>query len=598
MEKTVTLYWGTGINRDNIPYNITSYLAECISQSVASVWMLQTRDTATIRLDATAITAGDIMDVDYIQAGEDYYYVDGVQMLSGMTAELSIVPDYINSIGGLSDNAARISGWVTRAHVAKADDTLFSNTIPEPYTPSAPLVITGWEKLTGDDQKYGMTLIAANVDLTQASTTEAMVYKAASEADAGGECVVPYLPAMPSSQGADTTAESVTVMPLPSGNRGRKIPATTLYDYNDATIRRGIQAVRSLGMEDTITASYVLPGYWTGNFTVVGPSVGGPFINEINGIRHNLTPSSDGLTLAVPGQAAYHNKKVSATLNNFVLLSMCSGDKEIFDAADLRHEGDTKPTFAAYSDPAPDGRPYCQPRYYDGTDCPDLLHAVQGETWQSAPLRYIGKSGSAIDTVTYRRKMDNLEYNYGVQKVQSGMQIAQAGINAASNALSSYNPLGIAAGMVGAVKDIVLTAAQQKQALTNTAYNIGTTKLDYQISQHITVPEIAFPQSESLQNYVGNGFYLYRICMSPADCKRLDDYLTMYGYAQDKPYAPSDLTNRKSYNYIKMSDVHIANTGLRKKPRRYIQGAEEQLSQGIRVWHTTITADLTGVDNA
>ena len=387
-------------------------------------------------------------------------------------------------------------------------------------------------------------------------------------------------------------------MPLPSGNRGRKIPATTLYSYNDATIRRGIQAVRSLGMEDTITASYVLPGYWTGNFTVVGPSVGGPFYNKIDGMRHNLTPNSDGLTLAVPGQSAYHNKKVSATLNNFVLLSMCSGDKEVFDAADLRHGDDTKPTFAAYSDPAPDGRPYCQPMYYDGTDCPDLLHAVQGETWQSAPLRYIGKSGSAIDTAIYRRKMDNLEYNYGAQKVQSGMQIAQAGLNAASNALSSYNVLGMAAGMVGAVKDIALTTAQQKQALTNTAYNIGTAKLDYQISQHITVPEIAFPQSESLQNYVGNGFYLYRTCMSPADCKRLDDYLTMYGYAQDKPYAPSDLTNRKSYNYIKMSDVHIANTGLRKKPRRYIQGAEEQLSQGIRVWHTAITANLTGVDNS
>lgn len=594
MEKTVTLYWGTGINRDNIPYDITAYLAGCISQSVASVWMLQTRDTATIRLDATAITAGDIMDVDYIQAGEDYYYVDGVQMLSGMTAELSIVPDYINSIGGLSDNAARISGWVTRAHVAKVNDTLFSNTIPEPYTPSAPLVITGWEKLTGDDQTYGMTLIAANVDLTQASTTEAMVYKAASEADeTGGQCVVPYLPAMPSSQGADTTAESVTVMPLPSGNRGRKIPATTLYSYGNADIRRGIQAVRSLGMEDTITASYVLPAYWTGTITSAGA-----FYSEIDGVRYNITPSSDGLTLAVPGQDTYRNKKVSATLNNFVLLSMCSGDKEIFEAADLRHGGDTKPTFSAYSDPAPDGRPYCQPRYYDGTDCPDLLHAVQGETWQSAPLRYIGKSGSAIDTVTYRRKMDNLEYNYGVQKVQSGMQIAQAGLSAASNALSSYNILGMAAGMAGAIKDIALTTAQQKQALTNTAYNIGTTKLDYQISQHITVPEIAFPQSESLQNYVGNGFYLYRICMSPADCKRLDDYLTMYGYAQDKPYAPSDLTNRKSYNYIKMSDVHIANTGLRKKPRRYIQGAEAQLSQGIRVWHTTITADLTGVNNS
>ena len=235
--------------------------------------------------------------------------------------------------------------------------------------------------------------------------------------------------------------------------------------------------------------------------------------------------------------------------------------------------------------------------YYDGTDCPDLLHAVQGETWQSAPLRYIGKSGSAIDTVTYRRKMDNLEYNYGAQKMQGGLQLARAGINAASNAANADSILGSIAGMAGGITDIALTTAQQKQALANMSYNIGTTKLDYQISQHITVPEIAYPQGESLQNYVGNGFWLYRICMSPADCKRLDDYLTMYGYAQDKPYTQSDLTNRKSYNYIKMSDVHIANTGLRKKPRRYIQGAEAQLSQGIRVWHTTITADLTGVDN-
>ena len=597
MEKTVTLYWGTGINRDNIPYDITAYLAGCISQYVPSVWMLQTRDRATIRLDATAITAGDIMDIDYVRAGEDYYFADHVQMLSGMTAEITLTPDYIDSIGGLADNASLISGWVTRAHVAKADDTLFANTIPEPYTPSAPLVITGWEKLTGDDQTYGKTLIAANVDLTQASVTEAMVYAAAADTDtdkATDKCVVPYLPPLPAGDGtADTTAETVTVLPLPSGNRGRKIPATTLYDFSNATIRRGIQAVRSLGMEDTITASYVLPAYWTGTITGAGA-----YYSEIDGVRHNITPSSDGLTLAVPGQAAYHNKKVSATLNNFVLLSMCSGDKEIFDAADLRHGGDTKPTFSAYSDPAPDGRPYCQPVYYDGAECPDLMHAVQGETWQTAPLRYIGKSGSAIDTVTYRRKMDNLEYNYGAQKMQGGLQIARAGVSAASNALNANNILGMAAGMAGGIMDIAATTASAKQALANMSYNIGTTKLDYQISQHITVPDIAFPQSDSVQNYVGNGFYVYRICMSPADCQRYDDYLTMYGYAQDKPYAPSDLTNRKSYNYIQMSDVHIANTGLRKKPRRYIQGAEEQLSQGIRVWHTAITADLTGVDNA
>lgn len=300
-------------------------------------------------------------------------------------------------------------------------------------------------------------------------------------------------------------------------------------------------------------------------------------------------------------------------MNEFVLLSMCSGDKQMFDAQDLRNDSG-KPQFVAFADPAPDGRPYCQPTYYEGGTCPDFAHAVQGATWQNAPLAYSQASGSAISTAEYAMKMANLSDNYGTQKRTQALEMTQSGLNLAKDAigtltndsiLDELNPvkqagemaqagIGLASGAIGIANQRLKNA----QANRNTEYLMNATRLAYNISQRVVVPEIRFPQATSLQNYIGNGFYLYRICMSEADCKRFDKFLTMYGYAQDKAFEASDLTNRSSFNYIRMSDVQIANTGNAHMPRRYILGAEAQLSQGVRVWHVAITNNFEGITNS
>ena len=612
MEAKVTIYWGTGIDPQNIPYNINEYLAGRDRLSVSAVWTLQTKDLSKIRLDAVAIkSAGqDIMDADYLTVEKDCYFIGEIVMLSEMTAELTLIPDYIDSLGGLSALKGKISGWVSRSHVALADDKLFENVIEEPFTPSAPLEITGYEKLTGDDTTWGTTVVAANVDLTKIVKNEALEYKTAS----GETAIIPQLQPVPSAGTAEENkvAECFSYITLPvAGNKKRIIPATACFPFRSTGIQKGIQTARSLGMEDTITAEYVLPDYWgTATLGVEDEETLTAVFTSLHGVKKELAPTNPKLSLAVPG--TYNNKKVSSKMNEFVLISMCSGDKQMFDAQDLRNDSG-KPKFIAFSDPAPDGRPYCQPKYFEGGICPDFAHAVQGATWQNAPLAYNQASGSAISTAEYAMKMSNLSDNYGTQKTTQALEMTQSGLNLASKTigtltndsiLDELNPikqageaaqagLGLASGAIGMVNQGLKNA----QANRNAEYQMNATRLAYNVSQRVVIPEIRFPQATSLQNYIGNGFYIYRVCMSEADCKRFDKFLTMYGYAQDKAFAPSDLTNRSSFNYIKMSDVQIANTGNTHMPRRYILGAEAQLSQGVRVWHVAITNNFEGITN-
>lgn len=612
MEAKVTIYWGTGIDPQNIPYNINEYLAGRDRLSVSAVWTLQTKDLSKIRLDAIEIKSNgqDIMDADYLTVEKDCYFIGAIIMLSEMTAEITLIPDYIDSLGGLSALKGKISGWVSRSHVALADDKLFSNVIEEPFTPSAPLEITGYEKLTGDDTTWGTTVVAANVDLTKIVKNEALEYKTAS----GETAIIPQLQPVPSAGTAEENkvAECFSYITLPvAGGKKRVIPATACFPFKSTGIQKGIQTARSLGMEDTITAEYVLPDYWgTATLGVEDDETLTAVFTSLHGVKKELAPTNSKLTLAVPG--TYKNKKVSAKLNEFVLMSMCSGDKQMFDAQDLRNSSG-KPVFVAFSDPAPDGRPYCQPKYYEGGTCPDFAHAVQGATWQNAPLVYNQASGSAISTAEYAMKMANLSDNYGTQKTTQALEMTQSGLNLASKTigtltddsiLDELNPvkqageaaqagLGLASGTIGMVNQGLKNA----QANRNAEYQMNATRLAYNVSQRVVVPEIRFPQATSLQNYIGNGFYIYRVCMSEADCKRFDKFLTMYGYAQDKAFETSDLTNRSSFNYIKMSDVQIANTGSTRMPRRYVLGAEVQLSQGVRVWHTSITNNFEGITN-
>ena len=612
MEAKVTIYWGTGIDPQNIPYNINEYLAGRERLAVSAVWTLQTKDLSKIRLDAVAIkSAGqDIMNADFLTVEKDCYFIGEIVMLSEMTAEITLIPDYIDSLGGLSVIAGKISGWDSRAHVALADDKLFSNVIEEPFTPSAPLEITGYEKLTGDDTTWGTTVVAANVDLTKIVKNEALEYKTSS----GETAIIPQLQPVPSAGTAEENkvAECFSYINLPvAGSKKRVIPATACFPFRSTGIQKGIQTARSLGMEDTITAEYVLPDYWgTATLGVEDEETLTAVFTSLHGVKKELVPTNSKLTLAVPG--TYKNKKVSAKMNEFVLMSMCSGDKQMFDAQDLRNDSG-KPVFVAFSDPAPDGRPYCQPKYYEGGTCPDFAHAVQGATWQNAPLVYGQASGSAISTAEYAMKMANLSDNYGTQKKTQALEMTESGLNLASKTigtltndsiLDELNPvkqageaaqagLGLASGTIGMVNQGIKNA----QANRNTEYQMNAARLAYNVSQRVVVPEIRFPQATSLQNYIGNGFYIYRVCMSEADCKRFDKFLTMYGYAQDKPFEASDLTNRSSFNYIKMSDVQIANTGNVHMPRRYVLGAEAQLSQGVRVWHVAITNNFEGITN-
>lgn len=108
-------------------------------------------------------------------------------------------------------------------------------------------------------------------------------------------------------------------------------------------------------------------------------------------------------------------------------------------------------------------------------------------------------------------------------------------------------------------------------------------ELQYQnnMSTNMQAPDIKYARADSIQNYVGNGVTVFRTRPSIEDTKRLDKRLTMYGYAQDKPFERSDMTNRRWFNYLQLSSLTIkTDMGL------YLRMlAQTELLSGVRIWH-------------
>lgn len=524
---TIRLYYNTGFDEKNRPCDI-SVINNAAYTDFDSNYLYQQLD-----LNTTRIKAGwsDVRDVDYVRIGDTYYIVTGVSMLSPQTAELTLQVDPLLSMGGMSQ-VDNIEGWLTRGHVARADDALFVNTIAEPWQPSAPLVIDGMERL-GPAPADELNLVLSTVKLTDIEHV-AEVYSTEAGSVIQGRITIPKIP-----EAAERCTFSV-------GAYGFVYPAGSVYNYDYAGIKDAINDVRSLGIESAIITAYQIPR----NFTTLDAPAGTALIRALANTPVVVTPQNLNYKY---GTRNVNNNKVYALYNNYVVLSSCSGDRLEWPAEDIYSGGDS-PAFRHMADLSPAGRPYIQPTKYHGSDTVMYQEAVKGEEWYRLPYAYTGASGS---------RMIEANYSRGLQR-----GLLQMGEIVASN-------LG---GIDGLAKSVVGVAGG--------VMDIQASKIDAETRKNIVAPEISFPQEYGAQAYLGNIFYVYRTRLSDQDMLRADNFLTQYGYAQDKALTKTDFYTRQNYNYIKATNVNIIAEGY---PLRLRNQCADMLVSGVRLWHVLPT---------
>lgn len=598
---TVTLYKNTGFNTGNIP-DSPAVLAKATSFTVDAVFEWQSRGLANIRVKADWDT---IKDVDYcaMANGTDtaYYVVTNVTMRSGVTAELQLTLDPLTSAGGV-DNVTVISGWAKRAHAAS--DTIFDNILPEPWGPSNRLVIRK-KKVIHDSPSGYKNLVVATCNLYQVNNYQAQLAKVAESEDAQG-VAWPELPVMPEPEEGETNTwkggSTVTFTEQTGDTHDYKLPGLYVYDLEDDIVTRGINTVRSLGIESAIASMYVIPAddvtLHETSLTVQVPIPGDhkiPILKLYDHVTGKVTEYTSGMPYLY---ATTKNKKALALYSGYIVTSLASGDSKSYSAYDL-YAGGSSPDFAVTCDPSPDGTVYCQPTWYEGAQTQKLEQAVSSTPWYNAGFTYTTASGSAIMQMNAARARTSMTLQQDYAQQGYKIQADQNNISGLQNFVTSLTQLAVSgfaldtAGMVGAAGNMIFgkenyelqnqqikLASNQSETMYNRA--MGDNIFNTNVQANVVAPTNAFPITVSAANYFGHAFLITQTTLSDNDLARFDKFLTAYGYAQDRALTDGDLTSRTHFNYVLATDVVLTSPVA---PQSVLQGISDMFASGIRIWH-------------
>lgn len=597
----VTAYKNTGINSVNTidkPTRLSA--AEHIDFPVLDI--LQAEFLNSIRVKATR---DQVKDVDFVvlQNLENvldtfFYSVESftstsidVQMLS-ITFDALLTLEFIEN--GI-ENIKFLDGITERHHVSKEEDIYGAFTEDDPLLiPSKELGFI--EKSFYQMSGIGGTVIRSTVDLlATANSDDATTYT-----DAEGNSVTVPTPAKP--------LESSTIFGfhLGTGESVYSVGGVAMYNGDDENTQKGIERLRNLGIEQSaITASYRMLKDVDYIETHSGTD---PKFDTISGIYAEGTIGDEFFAFEYDNDVK--NKRVLyGNCNMYEMISTSSGMRMTFKPEDLCLNGDgellSAPVAFRLTDPRPEGRPYYGFKFFKGVDQAQFSYfanAVAGSQWASSPLVYTGFSGSSLAEVRYNTEIEGMRLSTSQQTAQINAELTKDNIRRVANfatgsaALlsSALNPnyermtgrMGDLAGQVfaNAYERSILeedAAFNKSQIEERYAYNARKELMELKLGTTIVAPEVHFPNSDTLRDFLGNGVYIIQYRPHSSDRKKLDRILEMYGYKDTKVLEPSDFTNRSKFNYVQANSVTIGGTA----PKWIREAAKEQIANGVRVWH-------------
>lgn len=567
---SVTLYKNTGLSPGNVVDDLsllTRWFGGGSIEVPNPVAVKQEKGIISIKVN---IQYTSIESVDYAIIGKFGYWVTGITMLNDNVCMLELSCDYFSSVG--LSSIVIVGGWCTRRHVN--DDTLFSNTIPEPFTPTEIMKVD----LGGTIQRSGgysedLNIVISTTDLSVSFYGEddspvnlAQPWQIpASLVESLGTTVGLFTPRINNLSVFTNYYMTVNVNGY-STTKETQVPYTSAFNLNSQAVQSEIAQMYSIGLDNVILDSYILPGKYIENVQYYTPSTIDSWISALTSLfdktasrspnclisRIGCTDSTVSSKLSATFGSYKNNKVYSGQFQKIVLLSRVSGETVENDIEDILNSSNSI-MYKVGADVRYNGRPFVYPAYYKGTTNSDYICMVSGSEWQKSPIKQIGSSGylsSRVDRVQ------------GI--ISNGVGSA---IGAAASPLEGLSNVG----------DIAKNIAQPAigEVVSNT---LGTGYIEAKR------PNLNFCQIPSLQNYIGNDFYDYRIRLSDGDMRRFDEFLTQFGYAVNETLTKDCFTGRMYFNYVKAESVSIKLTGV--SDLAIIQGVKSAIEAGVRVWHT------------
>lgn len=604
MEYKCRLFYNTGFDGINIP-DSPKLLEQYDYKDFPTLDILQDRVLNSIRIDATYEL---VKGADYIQIGSTYYIINGYTMLNTNTCQLSLIVDYITSNGGIEAMEVE-SGWVNRTHIAKEDDLLFNYVLEEPFSPNDPLELSDIIPVKEVKNSSEWTILQSTIQLEdlgrnygETEGLEALWFKANRETtDIDSNTVI--IPKLPYA-GDDYTETGINAYNNDVGEVLKTFTPGTLYfvskgaNRETTALNNGMTIARSAGVESAILNQYIIPeayidvenSVFLGNDDKLYSRLV-TFVSKNEKISVGALPFEYNLNVK--------NKKVfSGKYNQYVLCSNVSGNKITMVPEDIR--GGSVPEVRTCADLRANGKPWAYFNYYKGNYNNLMVMSCEGLEWQNAPLIYTSKAGSTLDSYNFNSQYQQNTMNRTLRQIDYISKMftpSQEDLNMDINPPYNYDnfigPLsknqqamasaGVRKMAAGHIANIANVGRQAATDYANDRLSQNRGIFNFTASQNLVVPEINFPRSEDLRDYLGNNFYLYRYKLSENDLQRYDKFLTMFGYSVSLPFTKDLLMNRPYFNYISVGSAQITyNEGV---SMAYRLGAENQLSSGVRIWH-------------
>lgn len=565
-------YKNTGFNKTDIP-DSPALLEKCEKITITDgIFKRQDKYLASVKLP---LTWEQVQNVDYVCVDNTYYWVNSITMKSEHTAFLSITEDALTTLGGPA--GLTWTGWCTRRCVT--DDTLFSNNIEEPFKTHQEWVISSTVTIGGEEMATTLNLVGSTIELagsnSLSNTKQATTY---SDKTTGNTVVVPRTTPTRKTKSCFYLAEDLGL----DYREPLYIPAVNFYDGDNDEVRESIAEARSLGADSSIIYSYMVPMCYIG-----GDTSEGGFLNNIKGVFRSV----DTKIPFIWDDSVKNKKCFSKQFYKFCLMSVSSGASEIYGSSEIYANTDTA-IFAYFSDPSPEGRPYYRPRAYEGNYANWFLKSVAGSSWQNAPIAYESKSGISIDianmSMSHNLQAQNLQMTQAAGweniAIRESTRMAGAIGAAVINPFISLPSLATeAAGVAGeALTQGVNNVLQQELQRSEQKQQTNSLNLTA-----VTQPvQLSFPMTPSLQNYTRNGAIVFAQHISSSDIKRLDNFLTAFGYAVNEPLTGGCFSGRKNFNYVQgVGDIISKTEDINTR-----QAAASQVANGVRVWHVIPSA--------
>lgn len=577
-----TVYTNTGFNAVNIPDSTT-----ILNQSATTVFTTTALDCLQSRF-LTSITISttweNIKNADYCVVDDFYYFINGITMTSHDVARLSLVPDFITSIG--VKNLSIVDGVTERYHIAKDADAFgLYNEADSLLAPINPLQLH-IEGPVGDEPGGTFVhVVESTIDLASLGNMTEYTGRTFTDTDNSSSVTVPSVPYATENQACTFTMGGYTT----------KTKGTAIFNLSSLATLNGLQIARDLGIENGVIAQYSLP---TSLFTFTYSGTTGtaidPLITEIT--ETSSSTVLEDSQMAFEYTTGIKNIRALYGENNKYGLLSASGNSIEYNPEEIYVSTLTAPSIIYHADGRHNGRPYYSFSFLHGVAKSPInrffLDAVDGMEWRNVPLTYVTKSGSVQDAYKFqsqrREAIATNQYNEQ-HYVYSGAQTLINGISNAVNRATMIAKGAEATGAVGLVSsgfNTGLTFADQladyERYRAVYAEETNRELYDFGYSQTVITPSVMFPyQTPSVRDYMGNGVIAYRYYLSDSDLIRIDKLLTAYGYRITTQLTADMFTTREHFNYIKANGVSISNS----IPNWWKDGINAQFGNGVRIWH-------------